>query len=110
MEVATRKFFIEQNVQFEEDLLYDAPPSKAQEGISTLPPIFYDDDLLHVSVLDEEDQYHNDPIIEDEPHEVQDPDPTTIPNQRPKPRWSQNIIVTAGDVVGNPEYRRRTRS
>ena len=56
MEVATRKCFIEQSVQFEEDQLCDASPSKAKEGINTLPPIFYDDDLLHVSDSDEEDQ------------------------------------------------------
>ena len=39
MEVATRKCFIEQSVQFEEDQFYDSPPSKAQEGINNLPPI-----------------------------------------------------------------------
>ena len=55
MEVATRKCFIERSVQFEEDQLCDAPPSKAQEGITTLPlPFDDDDDLLHVSDLDEE--------------------------------------------------------
>ena len=56
MEVATRKCFIERSVHFEEDQLCDAPPSKAQKGINTLPPIFDDDDLLHVSDSDEEDQ------------------------------------------------------
>ena len=56
MEVATRKCFIEWIFQFEEDQFYDAPPSKAEEGITTLPPIFDDDDLLHVSYSDEEDQ------------------------------------------------------
>ena len=32
MEVATRKCFIEQSVQFEEDELCDPPPSEAHEG------------------------------------------------------------------------------
>ena len=71
MEVATRKCFIERNVQFEEDKLVDAPPSKAQEGITTLPPFFDDDDLLHVSDSDEEDQDQHDLVIEAEHHEIQ---------------------------------------
>ena len=63
MEVATRKCFIECIVRFEEDQLFDAPPSEAQEGITTLPLPFDDDDLLHVSDSDEEDQDQQDPII-----------------------------------------------
>ena len=55
MEVATRKCFIDQSVQFEEDQLCDPPPSEAQEVITTLPLPFDDDDLLHVSDLDEEE-------------------------------------------------------
>ena len=58
----------------------DAPPSKAQEGIITLPPIFDDDDLLHVSDSDEEDQDQHDHVIKAEPHEILDPNPTSIPN------------------------------
>ena len=88
----------------------DPPPSKAQEGINTLPPIFYDDYLLHVLDLDEEDQDQHDPVIEVEPHEILDPDPTPIPNQRPKPRWAQQIIDVAVDGAGNIEDRRITRS
>ena len=88
----------------------DAPPSKAQEGITTLPPIFDDDDLLHVSYSDEEDQVQHDLVIEDEPHEILDPDPSPIPNQIPNPRWDQQLIVAAGDGAGNPKDRRRTRS
>ena len=52
MEVATRKCFIERSVQFEEDQLCEAPPFEAQEGITTLPLPFDDDDLLHVSYSD----------------------------------------------------------
>ena len=55
MELATRKCFIERSVQFEEDQLFDLPPSEAQEGITTLPLPFDDDDLSHVSYLDEEE-------------------------------------------------------
>ena len=110
MEVATRKCFIERSVQFEEDQLYDALPSTTQEGINTLPPIFYDDYLLHVLDSDEEDQDQHDPVIEVEPHEILDPNLAPIPNQRPKPRWAQNLIATARDGDGNLKERRRTRS
>ena len=64
MEAATRKCFIERSVQFEEDHLCDPTTSKAQEGITTLPLPFDDDDLLHVSYTDEEDQYQHDLGIE----------------------------------------------
>ena len=51
MEVATRRCFIERSVQFEEDHLYDTPPT-TQEGITISPPIFDDDDdVLQVSFL-----------------------------------------------------------
>ena len=53
METATRKCFIELSVHFEEDQLCDPPPSEAQEGITTLPLPFDDDDLLHVLYSDE---------------------------------------------------------
>ena len=90
--------------------MFDTPPSEAQEGITTLPLPFDDDDLLHVSDWDEEETYQHDLGIEVEPHEILDPDPPSIPNQRPKPRWAQNLIVADGDGVGNLEDRRRTRS
>ena len=97
MELKTMKCFIECNVQFEEDQLFDLPPSEAQEGITTLPLPFDDDDFLHVSDSDEEDQDQHDLGIEDEPHEIIDPYPTSLSNQRPKPRWAQNLIAAAGD-------------
>ena len=40
MEVATRKCFIEQSVQFKEYQLCDTPPSEAQEGITTVKADF----------------------------------------------------------------------
>ena len=54
--------------------MFDAQPSKAQEVITTLPPFFDDDDLLHVSNSNEEDQYQHDLVIEAEPHECLDTD------------------------------------
>ena len=60
----------------------DPPPSKAQEGITTLPiPFDDDDDLLHVLDSDEEDQDQHDLGIEVEPHEILDPYADPIPNQ-----------------------------
>ena len=47
MEVATRKRFIERSVQFEEDELFDTPPSKAQKAITTLP-LPFDDDVCYM--------------------------------------------------------------
>ena len=84
MGVATRRCFIERSVQFEEDQLYDTPPT-TQECITISPPIFDDDDLLRVSDSDEEDQIQHDPVIETESHEILDPDPVSIPNQNTKP-------------------------
>ena len=110
MELATRKCFIERSVQFEEDQLFELPPSEAQEGITTLPLLFDDDILSHVSYSNEEEQYQHDLDIEVVPHEDLDPDPASIPNKRPKPRWAQNLIEATGNGGGNPKYRRRTRS
>ena len=56
MGISTSKCFIKHSVHFEEDQLCDAPPSEAQEGITTFPLPFDDDDLLHVSYSDEENQ------------------------------------------------------
>ena len=110
MEVSTRKCFIERSFHLEEDQLCDPPPSEAQEGITTLSLPFNDDDLLHASDSNEERKDQHDLGIEAQPHEILDPDRATFPNQRPKPRWDQKFIVTAGDGVGNLGDRRRTRS
>ena len=48
-------------------------------------------------------------VFEAEPHEILDPYPTTIPNQRPNPRWAQKLIFVARDGTRNPEDKRRTR-
>ena len=110
MEVATRKCFIEMSVQFEEDQLCDAPPSEAQEGITTLPLPFDDDILSHVLDSDEEEQDQHDLDIEVIPHENLDPYPAPIPNQWPKPKWAQKVIESEGNGARNPYDRRRTRS
>ena len=80
MELATRKCFIERNVQFEEDQLFDLPQFEAQEGINTLPFLFDDDILSHFSDSDEEEQDQYDLDIEVVPHEDLDLDPSRIPN------------------------------
>ena len=87
MEVATKICFIERILQFEEDQLHDTPP-KTQEGITISPPIFDDDDVLHVLDSDEEDHIQHDPIIETGSQQILDPDPVSIPNQKPNPRWA----------------------
>ena len=84
MELETRKFFIEHNVQFEEDQLLDPPQSEAKGSINTLPFPFYGDILSYVSYSNEEEQDHHDIDIEVVPHENLDPNPTPIPNQWPK--------------------------
>ena len=89
--------------------MFDLPPSKAQEGITTLPLPFVDDILSHVSYSDEEEQYQHDLDIDVVPHEYLDPYLAYIPNQMPKPRWAQKLIEAVVDGVGNLEERRRTR-
>ena len=110
MELATRKCSIEHSVQFEEDQLFDIPPFEAQEGITNLLLPFDDDILSHVSHSDEDDQDQRDIGIEAEPHEILDPYPTPTPNQCPRPKWAQKLIVVAWDCARNLEDRRRTRS
>ena len=101
MEVATKRCSIERSVQFKEDQLHHTPPLE-QEGITISPPIFDDDDddVLQVSDSNEEDHIQDDPIIETKSQEILDPDPVTIPNQNPQPRWAQNILDAAGSGAG----------
>ena len=66
--------------------------------------------MLQVSDSDEEDHIQHDPVIEIESQEILDQDSVPIPNQKPKPRWAQNFLDTAGSGVGVPEDKRRTRS
>ena len=80
MELASRKWLIKHIVQFEEDHLFDLPPYKAQDGITTLPLPFDDDIFSHVSDSYEEEQDQHDIDIEAEPHENLELDPSPIPN------------------------------
>ena len=66
--------------------------------------------MLDVSYSYEEEPYKNDLGIEDEPQEILDPNLASIKNQRPNPRWAQNLIDAARNGAGNLEDRRRTRS
>ena len=61
-----------------------------------------DDDVLQVSDSDEEDHIQNDPVIETKSEEILYPDPVHIPNQKPKPRWAQKLLDTAGSGAGDP--------
>ena len=81
MELASRKYFTEHNVQFEKDQLPDPPKSEAKGGINTLPCPFDDDILSYVSYPDEEEQDQHDLDIDGVPHENLYPNPTPIPNQ-----------------------------
>ena len=103
MELATRNFFIECTVQFEEDQLLDLPQYEAQEGVNTLPFPFDDDILSHVLDSDEEEKYRHYLDIEVVPHENLYLDPSPIPNQCPKPKWAEKLIEEARDGVGNLE-------
>ena len=88
MEVATSICFIEHSVQFEEYQLYGTPRSTTQEGITISPPFFDDDDFLQVLDSDEEDQIQHEPVIDNESHDILDPELVSIPNHKPKPGWS----------------------
>ena len=101
MELATRKCFIEHSFQLEEDHLLDPPQYEAQGGINTLSFPLDDDILSHVSDSNNEEQDQHDLDIEVVPHENLDPNPAPIPNQLPKPKWTQNTIEAAGDGAGN---------
>ena len=83
--------------------MFDAPPSRAQEAIKNLPPIFYNDDLLHVLDSDEEDQYQYDPFIETESHEILDLVSISILAQNTKPIWAQKLFDAARDGARNIE-------
>ena len=79
------------------------------EGIIFYSFPFADDDVLtNVLDLEYEDQYDHEHDIEIESQEDLDPYLTPIPNHMPK--WAQNIIEANGNIVGDPDDRRRTRS
>ena len=48
--------------------------------------------MSHVLDSDEEEEDQHDLAIEVEPHEILDPNPISIPNKRPNPRWPKNLI------------------
>ena len=56
----------------------------------------------------DDEQYQYDLDIEFTPQEDLDLDPTSIPSQQPK--WAHKLIKVDGDVVGNPDDRRRLSS
>ena len=77
-------------------------------GKNIISTTFANDVLSNVSDSEYEEQDQHDLDIEIEPQEYLDPDPTPIPNQKPK--WSQNLIKAVGNISGDLNDRRRTRS
>ena len=68
MELATKKWFIERSVQFEENQVHDPQPTEEEEGIISHPFPFADDDVLtNVSNSEDDDLYDHDLDIENEP-------------------------------------------
>ena len=66
--------------------------------------------MLHVSDSDEEDRIQHDPFIDIESQEILNLDLVPIPNQKPKPRWAQNLLDAVGSGAGVLEDKIRTRS
>ena len=58
--------------------------------------------------IEDEDQYDQDLDVENELQVDLDLDTILAPNKRPK--WAQNLIEVAQNIVGDPDDRRRTRS
>ena len=80
-----------------------------REGKNSLSSPFADYDILSkISILEDEEQDQHDHDIDIVPQYDLDPDPTLIPNQKPK--WDENIIEAAGNHVGDPDDRRKMRS
>ena len=77
-------------------------------SLYALASFAYDNVITNVSYSKDEDQDDQDIDVENEPQVDPDPDPTPAPNRRPK--WAQNLIEVARNSVGDPYYRRRTRS
>ena len=88
---------------FEEAQLLNPPQSEVEGGINTLPFPFDDDILSYVSNPNEEEQDQHDLDIEVVPLDNLDLYPTPIPNQWPKPKWSQKLIQAVRDGARNPE-------
>ena len=64
--------------------------------------------LYNILVSGYEEHDKHDLDIEIVPQDDLDPDPTPIPNQ--KPIRAEKLIEAVGNVVGNPEDKRRTWS
>ena len=58
--------------------------------------------MSHVLDSYEEEQDQHDIDIEVVPDGNLDPDLAAIPNQRPKPKWAENLIEVVEDGAGNP--------
>ena len=82
---------------------------KQKKGINSLSFPFEDDDIMtNVSNSKDESHDNHEHDIEIEYQEDPNPNAATIPNQRRK--WAQKLIEAVGNIVGDPDDRRRTRS
>ena len=63
--------------------------------------------LYKISFSEYEEQYQHDLDIEIVPQDYLGSNPAPIPNQKPK--WPENLIEAAGNVVGDPDDRKRMR-
>ena len=64
--------------------------------------------LSKILVSEDEEKNQHDLDIKIVPQDDLDPNPTPIPNQKPK--WTKKIIEGVGNFVGDPDDRRRMRS
>ena len=89
--LSTNKYFIERSVQFQED-----PLVAMEVGESSSPP----DPLI---VSEETNEFDYSDMSDNE-------DLSIDTNSHTRPKWAENTIHAAGELAGNPNDTRRTRS
>ena len=102
IDLSLDQLIIEHSVQFEESVSH--VPQQPHVGTFVLPPI-RDDEHAHAdSSLEESDDSDSESVQSDA--ESEHPYEVAEPEQRPK--WAQNTLQDAGDLVGDPADTRRT--
>ena len=89
--LSTNKAFIERCVQFQEEPLAAV---EVGESSSPLEPLNVSEEIVELADSDMSD---NDDLISD-------------PNSHTRPKWAANTIHADGELVGNPNDPRTTRS